>query len=133
MTRREDSFTKTSQKNRVDTDLSKGLVSGLSPEASRSGNVLSGGDKASREGTKIFEDTWAEMIIVAKHLYAHNPCKHREPCPTCFVLEGRNGEEAEIADIFEWMRIHMFGGEKYSESVLKRANREVETECGPWT
>ena len=66
-----------------------------------------------REGIKINSDVWSEFILVANYLY-------------------RNNEDAEVADVFEFFRMKDLGGDEYSASTLKRAIREVETECGPF-
>jgi hypothetical protein len=72
-----------------------------------------GADKAGEGGIKIHEDVWAEFVLVAKYLV-------------------NTESDPEIADIFEFFRIHDYDGEAYSPSLLKRVTREVETECGPF-
>jgi hypothetical protein len=75
---------------------------------------LSHPDKAEARGrTKIHQDAWYEWIIVANYLF-------------------RKDAEAEIADVFEWLRIHDLGGTPITSGLLARVNREIATELGPW-
>lgn len=90
----------------VDTGVSRLVSSGKQP------NEDGQGDEGER-GTKIHEDVWSEFILVANYLY-------------------RNNVDAEVADVFEFFRMKDLGGEEYSASTLRRAIREVETECGPF-
>jgi hypothetical protein len=87
----------------VDTEDDSLLVSGQRDD----------GQGGGEGGSKICADVWSEFLLVAKYLYSTNP-------------------EAEIADVFEWLRRHDLGGEEISESLLKRVTREVITECGPF-
>lgn len=64
-------------------------------------------------GTKICEDTWSEFVLIAQYLY-------------------RKNNAAEIADVFEFLRVKDMGGLEYSASLMKRVTREVVTECGPF-
>ncbi len=72
-----------------------------------------GGQGRGEGGIKIHEDVWSEFILIANYLY-------------------RSDENAEVADVFEFFRMKDLGGEEYSTATLKRAIREVETECGPF-
>lgn len=97
-----------------ENNLSKLVDTGVSRKVrslSRIGDVGQG-DEGER-GTVIHADVWSEFILVANYLY-------------------RNNENAEVADVFEFFRMKDLGGEEYSASTLKRAIREVETECGPF-
>lgn len=103
MTRRNKSYEAFHRNNLVDAKV---------PDALRS----SQGSEDDGQGVrriKIHDDVWSEMVLVAQYLYRIDP-------------------EAEIVDVFEFMRCNMYGGDPYSASTIKRADREVATDLGPW-
>lgn len=106
MTRQPDLIPENNPTKLVDTGLAD-------PLRSEDRRVSSGQGDRKGEGTKINEDVWSEFILVANYLYSKNT-------------------DAEIADVFEFFRMHDLGGEAISPSLLKRVTREVETECGPF-
>jgi hypothetical protein len=101
MTRRLINFEKHHQNNLVDAGIS---------DAIRSSHGSAGkGQGDSEKRVKINEDIWQEWVLIAQYLY-------------------RMDEEAEIADMFEFFRTYVYGGEPYSKSTLARADREVATD-----
>lgn len=103
MTRQTQLIDGTKASNRVDKRLDDPLRSGQEPCKNGQG----------REGTGVVicEDTWSEFILIAEYLF-------------------RTNNEAEVADVFEWFRMEDLGGEQYSLATMKRATREVVTDCG---
>jgi hypothetical protein len=101
-------------KNPVDIGLSNTIGSGHEPESLRQGN----GDKAVDEGanergTTIHPDAWEEWISVASFVYHRNP-------------------EADLFDVFEWIRLNINGGTPNSQGLINRVTNEIEKELGPW-
>jgi len=41
--------------------------------------------------------------------------------------------DADIYDVFAWIREHQQGASPYSESFLAKIDAEIERELGPWT
>lgn len=93
-------------RNRVDIPFTEGLRYPHRDEGDGQGAGES-------EGTSICEDTWSEFILVAQYLFREN-------------------SEAEVADVFEFLRVKDMGGLEYSPGLMKRVTREVVTECGPF-
>lgn len=93
-------------RNRVDISVKEGLRYWQRDERDGQGAGES-------EGRTICEDAWSEFILVAQYLFRQN-------------------REAEIADVFEFLRVKDMGGLEYSASLMKRVTREVVTECGPF-
>lgn len=58
---------------------------------------------------KICDEFWTDFITVANILYARD-------------------EEAEVYDVFEFIRIYMHGEKPYSQGLLDRVDREIEKE-----
>lgn len=42
-------------------------------------------------------------------------------------------QDADIYDVFAWLRQTQPGATPYSEKFLEKIDREVEKELGPWT
>lgn len=104
----------TRQGRKISEKKSRNRVDNGSPDALRSRpEPLEDGQGSREGGVKINDDVWAEFILVAKYLHSKN-------------------NEAEIADVFEFFRLHDLGGDPISPSLWKRVTREVETECGPF-
>jgi hypothetical protein len=102
--------------HRVDRESSHVIVSGQKRKRHRTEvgqgrkkpNVSQGRDKA-KGGSVISEAGWHDWILFAQHVYRENP-------------------DADICDVFDWVRIKVLGGYEYTEAVLKRADREVATD-----
>lgn len=61
---------------------------------------------------KINEVFWSEFLETAKFLYLID-------------------EEADIYDVFEFIRSHQQGASSYGENFLRRIDAEIEKEEGP--
>jgi hypothetical protein len=100
--------------DRVDTGVSTPVVSGSTDLGREVRPALSQLDKAEGGGrTIIHENAWYEFILIAQYLYKVNP-------------------DAEVADVFEFLRMKDMGGTPITAGLLKRVNREIATELGPW-
>lgn len=42
-------------------------------------------------------------------------------------------KDADIYDVFNWIREHQQGASPYSETFLAKIDKEIEKELGPWT
>jgi hypothetical protein len=62
---------------------------------------------------KICEEFWDEFLLNAKLVY---------------LLD----READIYDVFEFIRYHQQGASPFSENFLKRIDAEIEKEEGPF-
>lgn len=108
VTRRSKSWDHNKEKNQVDNplDMSVDYTQGSS-----------GPDKAlsrdSLEGITINEDVWEEMITVGKLLCLRE-------------------EDPDVYDLFNWMRINLYGGQHYGDGLLARVDSEITKELGPW-
>jgi hypothetical protein len=61
---------------------------------------------------KICEEFWDEFMVTAKMLYMLN-------------------EEADIYDVFEYLRSHQQGASAYGYEFLRRIDAEIERKEGP--
>lgn len=59
---------------------------------------------------KVCEEFWSEFILIAQYLH-------------------RIDDNAEIVDVFDWLRLKDLGGQAFSAALLKRVDREVATDC----
>lgn len=41
-------------------------------------------------------------------------------------------EDADIYDVFDWIRSRQPGASAYSEKFLEKIDKEIEKELGPW-
>lgn len=105
MTRRSKSWRPNEEKNSVDIPSTKGVAYQQGVDGVR--------DKA-QEGIKIDDDVWSEMITIAKFL--------------CLVQD-----DPDCYDLFDWMRINIYGGQPYGDSLLARVDSEITKELGPWS
>jgi len=105
VTRRSKSWNSNRERNLVDTASHKGVPYQHGGQQSS--------DKANEEGTKIDDDVWSEFIPVAQLLLHRN-------------------EEADLYDLFDWIRINFHGGQTYGDSLLARVDSEIAKELGPW-
>lgn len=113
-TRRTNKKNVTTTYNRVDNGSLRSIASGLQPvRTGQDARDKTLGTSIGGGGTKIHPDAWYEIVLVAQYLY-------------------REDEEAEIADVFEWLRLKTMDGTPISPGLLKRVNREIATELGPW-
>jgi len=60
---------------------------------------------------KICEEFWDEFLVTAKMLY---------------LMDG----EADVYDVFEYLRSHQQGAGPYGEAFLRRIDAEIEKEEG---
>lgn len=114
MTRRKDSYGYLTKKNDVDIAETSGVVFGQQLSHRSQEPALSPSRQGDEGATKICDDAWEEMSLVAQFLFRKFP-------------------DADFYDLFNWMRMEMYGGLEYSEGLLTRVDREVATELGPWT
>ena len=108
-TRRSNKRNVTSPSDRVDTGPNGAIA--FDPRRTDSGqpNDLSP-DKADDGGrTIIHPDAWYEWVAAAQYVFRIN-------------------SEAEIVDVFEWLRIHDLGGTPITAGLLARIDREIATE-----
>lgn len=105
MTRRSKSWKPNSEKNLVDIPSAKGV-----PYQQGDGGSS---DKANQEGVKIDDDVWSEFIPVAQLLLHRN-------------------SEADLYDLFDWVRVNFHGGQPYGDGLLARVDSEIKKELGPW-
>ena len=114
MTRRKDSYGYLTEKNGVDIRQSKGLVFGQESSSRSQEPALSLSRQGDERGTKICDDAWEEMCLVAQFLFRKFP-------------------DSDFYDLFNWIRMELYGGQEYSDGLLARVDREITTELGPWT
>lgn len=107
VTRRSKSWVGIQEKNQVDNRGSKGV---RYPSGS---SVPDKANAEGQEGIKINDGVWDEMITVGKFL--------------CLVQE-----DPTVYDLFDWMRINIYGGQPYGDGLLARVDSEIAKELGPW-
>lgn len=109
MTRRKNSLINEKEKKRVDNPFRNSLGSG---DRSLSSLDKALGGEAEKPIT-LNEGFWDEFITVANVLY-------------------KLDEEADIYDVFNFIRIHYNSGQEYSAGLLNRVDKEITRELGPW-
>ncbi len=112
MTRQRVNLTNITEKNGLDKGLDKEVELLRGVGQMRQGVTALSPDP---EGTTINDDIWIdEFIPVGKYLYHRN-------------------EEADIYDLFIFIRQELHGGQPFGQGLLTRVDAEIEKELGPWT
>lgn len=118
MTRRKNLGLYTNEKNPLDIASNNDLVYSREPSHPSKRSALSG--NATSEGNiTINEDTWETIVLPVAQYLVRNP--------------GGNYPDPDYYDLFDWIRINIYGGQEYGKGILAKVDAEIEKELGPWT
>lgn len=82
--------------------------------------------------TKICDEFWSEFVLIAEYVQRlNNKAIKQAVIENIWLREDEQipiPAEAEIADVFEWIRRQDLGGVKFSSALLERVDREINTD-----